>query len=366
MIGDPVLRLRFLQVLKPPARKIRHVRLWILGPTLLLAVLIAILAQHAIGKPKSASTAPLRAVRPPIREVSKPESVWLVEKAAGSEVFSNGLRIDTRFAVATHPRSYLAFPTGSPGTHPPVRRYMPVGIVFHTTESAQVPFESAETSALKQVGDSVVDYVRRRYSYHYLIDRFGRVYRIVAESDAANHAGYSVWADDNWLYLNLNESFLGVSFEARTPGSQGDDAASPAQIRSAGMLTEMLRSIYQIPAGNCVTHSQVSVNPSNMRMGYHTDWTTGFPFAALGLPDNYVLALPSLYLFGFDYDPGRYDSPDQRVSVGVSLAKEEFDRSARSLQMQPAAYRKMLQQRYVDYLAEVRHGAAAQTEQGDK
>jgi len=52
--------------------------------------------------------------------------------------------------------------------------------------------------------------------YNFLIDRFGRVFRIVNESDAAQHAGYSVWSDDRWLYVDLNESFLGVSFEART------------------------------------------------------------------------------------------------------------------------------------------------------
>ena len=62
---------------------------------------------------------------------------------------------------------------------------------------------------LKRLGESLLEYVRRKHAYHYLIDRFGRVYRVVAESDTANHAGYSVWADDEWFYVNLNESFLG-------------------------------------------------------------------------------------------------------------------------------------------------------------
>jgi hypothetical protein len=157
-----------------------------------------------------------------------------------------------------------------------------------------------------------------------------------------------------------------VSFEARTPGGQNAEVVSPAQVRSAGMLTEMLRSIYQIPAGNCVTHAQVSVNPTNMRMGYHTDWATGFPFAALGLPDNYVRALPSLSTFGFEYDPGLYDSPEQRISVGVGLAQQDFQRAAAAAGIEPAAYRKMLQQRYREYLAEVRRGGRGQSEEGDK
>jgi len=42
------------------------------------------------------------------------------------------------------------------------------------------------------------------------------------------------------------------------------------------MLTDMLRKRYGIPAGNCVTHAQVSVNPSNLLIGYHIDWASSF------------------------------------------------------------------------------------------
>ena len=368
MIGDPVLRLRFLKVMKvsPPRKSGRRFRVWIVWPALLLAVMVFFLAKHAAGKPEASRVAMDRAEPPEIRVVAQPASVWQVEKGAGSEVYSNGLRIDTRFEVASHARSYLAFPSRQADSRVSVRRSMPAGIVFHTTESPQAPFEARETSVLERLGESLLDYVRRKGAYHYLIDRFGRVYRVVAETDAANHAGYSVWADDNWLYLNLNESFLGVSFEAQTPGGQSNDLVSPAQVRSAGMLTEMLRSIYQIPAENCVTHAQVSVNPSNMQMGYHTDWTTGFPFAAIGLPDNYGHALPSLWIFGFEYDPGLYGSPDRRISAGVSVAEQDFLQAAAAAGLEPAAYRKVLQQRYREYLAEVRHGGQGQSEEGDK
>lgn len=142
---------------------------------------------------------------------------------------------------------------------------------------------------LQRIGESLIEYVQRKRAYHFLIDRFGRVYRVVAETDAANHAGFSVWADESSVYVNLNESFLGVSFEAETQPGQMQPSVSPAQVRAAAMLTEMLRSRYAIPAANCVTHAQVSVNPSNMRVGYHTDWASSFPFEELGLPDNYAL-----------------------------------------------------------------------------
>ena len=63
---------------------------------------------------------------------------------------------------------------------------------------------------------------RHHRAYHFVIDRFGRVHRIVVESDAANHAGHSVWADSKWLYLHLNDGFLSVAFEARMQADQRD------------------------------------------------------------------------------------------------------------------------------------------------
>jgi N-acetyl-anhydromuramyl-L-alanine amidase AmpD len=45
---------------------------------------------------------------------------------------------------------------------------------------------------LKRIGESLLAYVRRKQAYNFVIDRFGRVYRVVPESDAANHAGNSI------------------------------------------------------------------------------------------------------------------------------------------------------------------------------
>jgi hypothetical protein len=150
----------------------------------------------------------------------------------------------------------------------------------------------------------------------------------VSESDAVDHAGPDIWRDDDWLYLNLNESFLGVSFETRTEPGQEDPTVSPAQIHSAAMLTEMLRGRYGIPAGNCVTHAQVSVNPENMRVGFHTDWASSFPFAQLGLPDNYARPLPSMTVCGFEYDATFMEWAGTRLYAGVELAEYELARDA--------------------------------------
>jgi hypothetical protein len=181
----------------------------------------------------------------------------------------------------------------------------------------------------------------------------------------ANHAGHSVWADDQWLYVNLNASFLGISFEAQTPargagpdGSGETPALSPAQVRSAAVLTEMLLARYHIPRGNCVTHAQVSVNPANMQAGYHQDWAAGFPFERVGLPNNYFTPLPALTFFGFEYDGFGYDpsqpSPAGGIYAGIAAAEKSLRETAANRGVKPAAWRKVLERQYRRRLAQVR------------
>jgi hypothetical protein len=329
-----------------------------------LAVLGSFFLTRASARVKTVVAA---APKPHLREepVSPAAKVWLVDKGTDSETYSNGLRIDTRFVVANHPRSYLAFPVDNPDSAAGVRRNQPAGIVFHTTESRQAPFQPSENRALKRIGESLLDYVRREHAYHFLIDRFGRVYSIVAETDAANHAGFSVWADETWFYLNLNESFLGVSFEAQTEPGQEVPSVSAAQVRSAAMLTEMLRDHYGISPWNCVTHAQVSVNPDNMRVGYHTDWASSFPFAQLGLPDNYAQPLPALAAFGFEYDATFLRWAGTRLYSGVELAEEQLGRAAAASGVTEADLRKTLRKRYSRRLAEVRRGNPGSEESED-
>jgi len=362
-IGDPVLRLRFLRAVAPRtsfAQRVSQLRLghWILWTGLVLLLLIPFLMRLAAGKPEPPHAAPIPPRRAAVDGAQRTISVWQVEQTGDAEFYSNGLRVDTRLTVANRPRLYTAFPRAGAASISRVRRTQPAGIIYHTTESCQAPFEAEDTPVLKRLGESLLEYVCRKRAYHYLIDRFGRVYRVVAESDAANHAGYSVWADDEWFYVNLNESFLAVSFEAQTHPGQPEGVASPAQVRSAAMLTEMLRSRYWIPAGNCVTHAQVSVNPSNMLVGYHKDWAAGFPFAELGLPDNYQRPLPSLWAFGFDCEPAWLALSGSRMSAGVELAEQDLVRRAAAAGMPPTAYRKALRERYRAWLAEARRAGS--------
>lgn len=277
-----------------------------------------------------------------------------MEHTAAFETYSNGLRIENKFATDNHPRSYLAFSAELAGNVRGERHSNPAGIVFHTTESLLAPFEPAQNGALKKVGEALLEYVKRKRAYNFLVDRFGRVFRVVRESDAAEHAGYSVWSDENWLYLNLNESFLGVAVETRTQLGQSNGEVTAAQIRAIAMLTEMLRARFHIAAADCVTHAQVSVNPSRMLAGYHMDWASSFPFEAVGLPGNYSRPLPSIALFGFECDASYARSAGSMLWRGAELGALELANGATAAKMTVPAYRKARQRRYREFLAATR------------
>jgi len=368
-IPDPVARLKFLRRTAPRLNLVPKQVPWrMLGLLLALGLIASSGAYFLIQreKPIQPVVVQIRPVQPAAAAApATPADVWQVEKTANSEVYSNGLRIDTGFTVSNHPRSYLAFPIDQPAPSQGVRRSEPAGIVFHTTESRQAPFEPDQNRVLKKLGESLLEYVRRKRAYHYLIDRFGRVYRVVAETDAANHSGNSIWADDQWLYINLNQSFLGVSVEARTEPGQEEAEMSPAQIRAAAMLTEMLRSRYHIPAANCVTHGQVSVNPSNLQIGYHIDWASSFPFEQVGLPDNYQRALPALWAAGFEFDQAFRQKAGDRIGAGVQLAEDRLAARAAEAGMPVRAYRKLLQKRYRQQLEAVRQANADAAEESE-
>lgn len=270
--------------------------------------------------------------------------VWQVESTDTQELYSNGLRIEKRYQLPRQePVPFVRYRTLS---EEPERRSTPFGIVFHTTESHALPFDETQNRALRRIGAGVLQYVRQIRAYHFVIDRFGRVWRVVPESEPAHHAGNSVWAEDHHFYLNLNSSFLGVSFEGPSRDETGQTPVTAAQIHSGRLLTDLLRSRYQIAARNCVTHAQVSVNPDNMGIGYHTDWAANFPFEQIGLPDNYQLPPPAITLFGFNYDASFRDATGERLWRGLDAADLELQSAAVAHKTNLAAWRSGLAQRY--------------------
>lgn len=262
--------------------------------------------------------------------------VWMVELGAGGELYSNGLRVFDEFLAST----------GEPLSRP-------AGIVYHTTESDLLPLEPVHRDRLRQRGRNLLSYVRRRGLYHFVIDRFGRVWRIVPENQAAHHAGHSIWADAGRVYLNLNQSFLGVAFEART-GTGPEAGVTAAQVYSARLLTQMLRGAWDIAEANCVSHELVSVNPLQMLIGYHTDWAGSFPYDQLGLGNQYERPLPSVAEFGFGYDDAFVAAVGGRLWPGIRLAQAGLERQAAAQGISLERCRRELKQRYQHVARETR------------
>jgi len=268
------------------------------------------------------------------------ENVWLAEQGEGFEFYSNGARVLTEFETSAPKRSFHRFSLDdlANGSEAEILS-RPVGIVYHVSESDQLPFADRYNSSLQNHSRALLEYSRQHKLYNYVIDRFGRVYRIVRDDCEASHAGNSVWSDGHSVYVNLSSSFLGICFEGRG-AAMGADGINEAQIYAARVLTAVLRSKYGIDDANCVTHGLVSVNPSNRLMGYHTDWVSEFPFEALGLSNKYETELTAISRLGFGYDqayvaaaggkwPGleKADAALQEDAQkhGVSLEEERHD-----------------------------------------
>jgi len=367
--SDPVERLQFLKSkLSGGAapgflanRSLKHVRMSFiaLGLALATTTLLQPFAKRALGlaPPEIRSVARTAAPRMVANTSQQPATappVWLVETKQHFDLYSNGLRVENEFLTSNVPRKYLAFSSERPDSAAGEWRTNPAGIVFHTTESHMAPFEEDQNQSLKRDGEGLLQYVSRRKSYHFVIDRFGRVFRVVAESDSANHAGNSVWADQHFVYLNLNESFFGVAFEARSRQDADGEPVNAAQVHAAWILTEMLRARYGIASSNCVAHAQVSVNPANRRAGYHTDWAANLPFTALGLTDNYSHPLPSVTLFGFEPDAGLADAGGAPLAAGIQASEDKIRDDAAAHGLPAERYRAALQKRYKDSIQALR------------
>jgi hypothetical protein len=255
------------------------------------------------------------------------------------------LRVETGYETRTKARSYVRFPRDDSISIQLEEE--PVGIVFHTSEYDITPFRSGYNEKILSTSRGLLRWIAKRNLYNYFIDRFGQVHRLVIDSHRASHAGISIWADEDYLYLNLSDSFIGVCFESRwDPRAGAGEILTPAQIQAGLNLTDMLRSHYDISDTNCVPHGLISVNPKKMLIGYHVDWARGFPFAALGLADKYEVPLPSMTEFGFAYDEHLMQTMKGQMWPGVRLAEIELARKAKEQGLSPSAMRKQLRRRY--------------------
>lgn len=349
-IDDPIKRLRYLRSAgnpPPPVRARPHLVFWAVAPVVLVMLGLSLVPlSRTASPPKRIPVA--HAAGPPFAVSAVPAKVWLVEENRDAELYSNGLRVERRYLTESEPRGYRVFRRCGAPTDPPDHLNAPAGIVFHASESDLAPFEPDHAETVKRQALGLLGWVQSKKLYHYVVDRIGRVYRVLKDEDRADHAGNSVWADSDWIYLNLNDTFLGVAFEART-GRE----LEPAQVHAGRILVDMLRSRHGMAPGNCVTHAQVSVNPGNFRVGYHTDWIANFPFRDLGLTDNYGRRLASVDLFGFLYDPSYLDSAAAPLRQSLLHSKEQLRREAEEKGFSLELHERNLRTRYRQFRAAI-------------
>lgn len=299
------------------------------------------------------------------------QPIWLVDKTPEYETYSNRLQIITTHTVDHIPRRYLQFPRSDDCGELVVETTGRIaGILFHSSESDLFPFSPEKNSSIKRYTAALIRYIQRNKSYHYFIDRFGRVYRIVREDHAAHHAGHAIWADDQWYYLNLNHAFIGICFEGRdfetvspssSAGGKGSTAAmlvakdstsiNEAQLLSGKELTDWLRLKYNISQQNCVPHGLVSINPRHKLIGHHLDLSHSFPFARYELSDKYLSPLPSIVDFGFTYDRYFERIFQGRPWPGVGHSGEILGERAKAQNIGLTPYRKRLQAKFDHYYA---------------
>jgi len=293
-----------------------------------------------------------------------PSEIFRADSGKDWEIYSNGLRVETGFVVRGKQRRYR-IGDRQRGLSAEVYN-QPVGILFHTSESDLWPLEANYEGRLRQSSTELIKYVQREQAYNYLIDRFGRVYRVVADETRASHAGNSVWAQGEDIYLDLNAAFIGISFESRWQGLKGEPEegrALPitrAQLIAGRNLTNLLRQRFKIAPEMCVTHGLTSVAPRQFLIGYHRDWATGFPFAAFGLPDQYAQPPASVAVFGFEHD-GNFLRAVGKLNPGLITAERMLTTEAQNRGITLDALRqerRALYQRWRDQLRGKRAAAS--------
>ncbi len=284
----------------------------------------------------------------------KPETIWKYESNSQFEKWSNSCRIYREFETDNRPRGYFTIPRGSETDGNQFTDKI-VGIIYHTPESGIVPFIPDNNDAIQKKSRRLLEWVRDRKLYNYLIDRYGDIYRIVRDEQAADHAGHSIWADAKNTYVSLNDSFLGVCFESKFDGTETlDEILTPAQINAGRLLTDVLRTKYSIDDANCTTHGLVAVDPEKMLIARHHDWVRNFPFDAMGLSDKYKIHPPTMSDYGFTYDENVLAKLGHKLWEGALTAEEEFNRRAEKARVSPDDLRRKLQARYNSQCAKAR------------
>ena len=106
----------------------------------------------------------------------------------------------------------------------------------------------SEVAAVKRLKN-----LKSKVSCHYLINRKGKVIRMVEDTNIAWHSGKSRWKN----FVNLNKNSLGI--ELINKGHQfGYQAFSDQQIKSLISLCKILKKKFRIKKENFLGHSDIA------------------------------------------------------------------------------------------------------------
>lgn len=112
-------------------------------------------------------------------------------------------------------------------------------IILHTTEGEK----KGALAKLRHAGEA-----------HYLVDREGRVSRIVERDRVATHAGRSMWGGTE----GLDHHSVGIEIVG-----YHDRPLQAAQLRALKELIAQLKSLYRVPDERVLTHSMVAYGTPN-------------------------------------------------------------------------------------------------------
>jgi hypothetical protein len=86
-----------------------------------------------------------------------PSMVWLADRGPDWELYSNGLRIETKYTVKGTPRDYRVHSRN--GQLSPTRHSRPIGILFHTSESDLWPLEPDYEKEVRKGSEALLRFV---------------------------------------------------------------------------------------------------------------------------------------------------------------------------------------------------------------
>jgi N-acetylmuramoyl-L-alanine amidase len=111
-------------------------------------------------------------------------------------------------------------------------------------------------------------------SYHYMVGRDGKVYRLVQDEKRAWHAGLSVYDDKP----NVNNYSIGV---ALSNNGSGKEQYPVQQCIAAGILLALICKEWGIPSHRIVGHNHISGAHTGVRPDPKTDPWDWFPWARI-------------------------------------------------------------------------------------